>query len=1202
MGDTMDRSKWILAMGIVAIMLAVGVLIPANTDVEGDTPTADSNWYKSDQQSFDINDVGDLLAFAEAVNGKGEVTTDNFSGKTVNLRTSLDLSGISWDPIGNSKRTSSINESQTGYFSGTFNGNGYNISNLSSSGYVPGASSLDNTEFLYGLFGFTYNAKITNLTVSASIDVKSVTSGSNTYVGDSVAPLVGYGLGTLEITNVTSSGSVKANDAAAGVVGRFYGTELTMSGCTSLANVESNGKVGGVIAYVSASNGNQSVTVTDCTNGNGSASTGYVVGQNAGGIIGMAGYGTLTMTINGSVNRGKIEASGGSGGIIGYDGTAGKTITIGGCTNSGEIKGGPYAGGIIGISQSDCTISESTNSGNISSNDVAGGMIGSLNANTLTVSSSNVTRSSTISATNMAGGILGKAGGKSVTLDSCYVSANIQVTTTNISMTENQGTVYEGIVKGLAIGGLRQTQLTMRNMEETGGQYELISTVYFNSDVTVTLENCKTTTLMTWGGNSGTMDLVLKNSTIAGLEIYQRNLRITADATSTIGHLIAGADDSILGSGTPFTPSAVQITVAAGTNLRMSQEVTKNYNSTFIGESGSIYSLLTGTDTKMMWNANNEWTGMTATDIGASVISGTITTHYTSLEYAVSAAPDGATIDVLESSSCIKTNGKSLIFTGMVEHTPVTVQGVAATCEHTGLTDGKECSVCDAIIEEQQIIEKTEHQWDSGVITTQPTKDYEGVRTYTCSVCGTTKTESIPKLCTHVWDSGKVTSEPTCGTAGQKIFECVKCHQTKTEIVAATGDHSWNDGEDTGSGTIKYTCSGCGTTKTAKIESEKTEVVEDGVKTTTETQKTTEKSSNNVETVTETTTVSKEEDGKVTEKTETTKSTTMTATGVTTVESTTTVTEKVGEKVETSKSTTTTEDRTTVVSETTVVEKGSQKTEETIAVTIESRDKSVKTEVSVSNGTTSGINTVITGTTGTVSDDMITSAVKQVYMATEAISDKVTEVSKTISVDTDNVTLSPTAFSAIASSGVSLTITGDAGSIGIDSSVAVTMTSQDEDVTISINEKKDGLTDAQKQKAGENKVIELSAKTATQDIHDLGGTAKVRIDMTGMEYKSPAVYWLQDDGTSVKVDAEFGDGYAAIELDHFSLYYIAETASSSTFIVIPDMSYDDFPGYVPTPSSDTTDSGSKDTVRIAVLVGAIVVVLVAMVALTHKSR
>ena len=40
----------------------------------------------------------------------------------------------------------------------------------------------------------------------------------------------------------------------------------------------------------------------------------------------------------------------------------------------------------------------------------------------------------------------------------------------------------------------------------------------------------------------------------------------------------------------------------------------------------------------------------------------------------------------------------------------------------------------------------TTHSWDSGVVTTAPTCEAAGVKTYTCSVCGTTYTEAIPAI------------------------------------------------------------------------------------------------------------------------------------------------------------------------------------------------------------------------------------------------------------------------------------------------------------------------------------------------------------------------------------------------------------------------------------------------------------------------
>lgn len=40
----------------------------------------------------------------------------------------------------------------------------------------------------------------------------------------------------------------------------------------------------------------------------------------------------------------------------------------------------------------------------------------------------------------------------------------------------------------------------------------------------------------------------------------------------------------------------------------------------------------------------------------------------------------------------------------------------------------------------------TNHNWDSGVVTIAPTETREGVKTYTCILCGSTKKETIPRL------------------------------------------------------------------------------------------------------------------------------------------------------------------------------------------------------------------------------------------------------------------------------------------------------------------------------------------------------------------------------------------------------------------------------------------------------------------------
>ena len=53
------------------------------------------------------------------------------------------------------------------------------------------------------------------------------------------------------------------------------------------------------------------------------------------------------------------------------------------------------------------------------------------------------------------------------------------------------------------------------------------------------------------------------------------------------------------------------------------------------------------------------------------------------------------------------------------------------------------CSWCE------EMRYKAEHDWNSGVVTLQPTNTSEGVRTYTCNACGHTRIEGIPVLNTH---------------------------------------------------------------------------------------------------------------------------------------------------------------------------------------------------------------------------------------------------------------------------------------------------------------------------------------------------------------------------------------------------------------------------------------------------------------------
>lgn len=80
------------------------------------------------------------------------------------------------------------------------------------------------------------------------------------------------------------------------------------------------------------------------------------------------------------------------------------------------------------------------------------------------------------------------------------------------------------------------------------------------------------------------------------------------------------------------------------------------------------------------------------------------------------------------------------------EHVPYTVPAVQATCIAAGKTEGKNCSVCGDIIAAQQKTAKTAHKWNSGTVSVAPTEAENGLKTFKCIICGTTRTESIPKL------------------------------------------------------------------------------------------------------------------------------------------------------------------------------------------------------------------------------------------------------------------------------------------------------------------------------------------------------------------------------------------------------------------------------------------------------------------------
>ena len=272
--------------------------------------------------------------------------------KSFLLTADIDMTGELW--------SSNVNTTARIY-TGSFNGNGKTISNLTvtGTGYT-------------GLFGYVgAGGKISNLTLS-DCDILTVNVGisTNNYTG-AIAGYVNGAGATINNCHVTGT-VVNEYNITGGIVGGVSGAGASILNCTFSGIVTSPGHTLGGIA---GSLGGAGARIDNCVTNGASINDGRMY---IGGIVGsISGNG---VSVHNSYAKADMSGDTSIGGIVGSAATN-STVSIDGCYYVGKITGvlgssESYAGGILGASlasttgeirncRSDGTISPALNAGGI---------------------------------------------------------------------------------------------------------------------------------------------------------------------------------------------------------------------------------------------------------------------------------------------------------------------------------------------------------------------------------------------------------------------------------------------------------------------------------------------------------------------------------------------------------------------------------------------------------------------------------------------------------------------------------------------------------------------------------------------------------------------------------------------------------------------------------------------------------------------
>ena len=188
----------------------------------------------------------------------------------------------------------------------------------------------------------------------------------------------------------------------------------------------------------------------------------------------------------------------------------------------------------------------------------------------------------------------------------------------------------------------------------------------------------------------------------------------------------------------------------------------------------------------------------------------TVTIHYNpAMNWTLDADGKWQGYTVSDKGACLHTDY------GTTERT------VPATCGKAGRVDTI-CGNCGEVSSTRELPPTGAHDWGNGVVTTAPTETTPGARTFTCTVCGDIREETIPATGAHDYQFTKNVA-PTCTDGGYDLYTCSGCGATERRNLTDAAGHKWDSGvvttapTETTPGVRTFTCTVCDQTRTEAI-------------------------------------------------------------------------------------------------------------------------------------------------------------------------------------------------------------------------------------------------------------------------------------------------------------------------------------------------------------------------------------------------